>query len=76
MFGFGKKDRQQEPETPRVPLSERVSEETLDKIALVTGNFDRLRGRMWQIFVDNQSHVLYFPTLDDPDQNIRPIAQS
>lgn len=76
MFGFGKKDRQQEPEAPRVPLSERVSEETLDKMAWVTGSIDRLRGRTWRLIVDGKLHDLYIPTLDDPDQNVRPIARS
>ncbi len=76
MFGFGKKNRQQELETPRVKISERVSDETLDKMAWVTGNIDRLRGKAWRIFVDGKMHDFYIPTKDDPNQMVRPIAQS
>jgi len=77
MFGFGKKGRTEtETEAPRVKLSERVSDETLDMMAWVTGDIDRLRGRVWRICVDGKSHVIYIPTAEDPNQMVRPIGQS
>ncbi len=77
MFGFGKRHRQEESGEPRVKVNERVSDETLDAMAWTTGmNFDRLRGRVWRLFVDGRSHDMYIPTLEDPDQNVRPVRQS